>query len=817
MLTFQEVARITGGKVLQHECKAPVAFLATDSRKTIFHETSLFFAMQGRFNDGHGFIDELYQNGIRQFIVEKQGNSKQYPGANFLSVKSSIRALQKIGEFHRDQFNLKIIGITGSNGKTIVKEWLSQLLSWKYNVIKSPKSYNSQIGVPLSVWQINENHEYGIFEAGISRIGEMENLYEILKPEFGIFTNIGTAHDEGFQSPNEKINEKLKLFRDSRLLVICADHENIRNLAESNLPETRLLTWGHKNADYIIHYEFNSPELVKIVCHRDENKFSFSFHITDKASLENITHCIVLLLHFNWDPALIQEGISELSRVSMRLELKRGINNCYIIDDSYNNDLISLEIGLNFMENQSNRDKKTLILSDVLQTGLPDEVLYKKTAQLIDQYKVHKVIGIGKSVILLNNLITGKFLHYPDVKSYFINFHPDDYQNEIILVKGARPFEFEKIISGLVEKVHGTTLEIDLDSVIYNFNFFRSRLKPDTKIMIMVKALAYGNGSLEIANLMQYYRADYLGVAFADEGVFLRKNGIGMPIMIMNPTPESFDKIVEFRLEPEIYSLSLLDQLAEFIPAKQHPVNIHLKLDTGMHRLGINPDNISELISSLRKYKNIIIKSIFSHLAAADDPDQDDFTRDQAELFLELNERIRSGLAINAIRHIANSAAILRFPEYHFDMVRLGIGLYGLGPGNIEDLKLKPVSTLKTIISQVRSLTPGETVGYGRSGKVIQPSKIATLAGGYADGFSRAFSNGKGRVYVKGSLAPVIGNVCMDMTMIDVTGIDVQEGDEVIIFGKENSISSLANSINTIPYEILTNISERVKRVYFKE
>ena len=817
MLSFDDIARITGGKVLRQENSSPVTFLLTDSRKAIFNESSLFFAIKGKFHDGNRFIGDLYRKGIRQFIVESPDADRGYTGANLLLVPDSIHALQQIAAYHRYQYNLKLIGITGSNGKTIVKEWLSQLLSWKDNVIKSPKSYNSQIGVPLSVWQINENHEFGIFEAGISRKGEMKNLYEILKPDFGIFTNIGPAHDEGFESTDQKIREKLELFRSAKLVVICSDYENIVSLARENLKGTKCLTWGRKNADIPVNFESDPSGDALINCTYNSIRYRFYFQFTDKASLENVMQCIALLLYLKWDPALIQQGLNVLTRVSMRLELKRGVNDCYIIDDSYNNDLISLEIGLNFMASQANNDKKTLILSDVLQTGLPEDVLYGKIAELLNQYNIQKLIGIGNSVKTLKNFINGNSEYYDNALSFINKFDTADFHNEMILVKGARPFEFEKIIAALQEKIHGTVLEIDLDSVIHNFNIFRARLKPDTRIMVMVKALAYGNGILEIANLMQYHRADYLGVAYADEGVFLRKNGIGMPVMVMNPTPESFDKIIEFRLEPEIYSILILKQFADFIKSHNRPVNIHLKIETGMHRLGFSRDDLNELIFILKENKNLTVKSIFSHLAASDEPEQDEYTRAQCDLFAELTDILRKDLGIDPILHIANSAAIIRFPEYHFDMVRLGIGLYGLGPGKIDTYNLKPVSTLKTIISQIQHLKPGDTVGYGRRGKINTPSSIATIAIGYADGFSRSFSNGKGKVFVNGSLVPVIGNVCMDMCMIDVTGVAVKEGDEVIIFGKENSITDLAASINTIPYEILTSISERVKRIYLKD
>ncbi|HLF35545.1 MAG TPA: alanine racemase, partial [Cyclobacteriaceae bacterium] len=592
MLDFRDIVKVTGGIVLQQENSDPVSFLVTDSRKAVYNPSSLFFAIRGRYHDGHDFIPALYNSGIRQFIVENNSlDFKSFPGSNFIYVPDSIHALQKITLFHRSRHKLKIIGITGSNGKTIVKEWLSQILSWKYNVVKSPKSFNSQIGVPLSVWQINENHEYGIFEAGISKAKEMEYLEKVLRPGMGIFTNIGTAHDEGFESTRQKILEKLKLFRSSELLIICSDQSEVHSLAKQELPDTRLLTWGYNNnSDIRVALQSDMAGRTRIQCRYNKRDHQFLFPYSDKASIENIMHCIALLLFLGWEESLIQEGINGLSKVSMRLELKKGINDCYIIDDTYNNDLVSLEIGLNFMANQGNKNNKTLILSDILQSGLNHKILYQKTAQLIDQYGVGKTIGIGTSVGYLGDLIKGSFKSYPDVSLFLKEFSPDTFKNEIILVKGARPYALEKIVTAFQEKIHGTVLEIDLDAVIHNFNYFRARLRPGVKIMIMVKALAYGNGMLEIANLMQYHLADYLGVAFADEGVFLRKNGIGIPVMVMNPTPDSFEKLIEFRLEPEIYSINLLHQLIPFVEKNNQVINIHLKLDTGMHRLGIGPE-----------------------------------------------------------------------------------------------------------------------------------------------------------------------------------------------------------------------------------
>ncbi len=819
-LKSSELPLITQGEFLEFHNDHEISFLSTDSRKTVMNQSSLFFAIRGQVHDGHQYIRDLYFNKVKQFIIEDTSfDISPFPEANFFLVENSIRALQDVARWHRKKFNLYIIGITGSNGKTMVKEWLSQLLSWKYNVIKTPKSYNSQIGVPLSVWQIQDYHNIGIFEAGISKSHEMQNLERIIEPATGILTNIGPAHDEGFSSRQEKLIEKLKLFTHSQSLIYHHTDPYIRDTIEKYLPDIEKISWGtDPSSSYFIQTSKIENKGTTTHIRKDDHEYSFSFSFSDYASIENIIHAIIYMIHTGWEESQIQEGLRGISKISMRLEMKKGINDCYIIDDSYSNDLAGLEIALNYMNNQNQRNHKSIILTDILQSGMSSDVLYQKTASILDHFNLNRIIIIGPEIEKVRGYLNHPHLyHYLDTDIFLQQYPLENFNNEIILIKGARKFELERAAQKLQEKVHGTVLEIYLDALSHNLNVYRSYLDPKTKIMVMVKALAYGSGSIEVANLLEFHRIDYLGVAYVDEAITLRKNGISLPIMIMNPGPDAFEKILDFRLEPEIYSIRLLKEIDRFSKRSNKTVKVHLKIDTGMHRLGFQVEEIDQMLSILSENPSIQVASVFSHLAAADEEIHDPFTISQAEKFRMALEMIKAKIKKPFITHLANSAAILRFPEFHYDMVRLGIGLYGFdNTGEILD-KLTPIGKLKTNISQIIHLKKGESVGYGRKGKLDRDSTIATIAIGYADGFSRAFSNGKAKVYIKGHMAPVIGNVCMDMTMIDVTNIDASEGDEVVIFGIEHPLQHLAATIHTIPYEILTNVSERVKRVYVSE
>lgn len=793
-----------------------IEYLITDSRKILSSPKSLFFAISGVRNNGHDHIASTYEQGIRQFVVEKDIDVGQFPEANFIKVDSSIVALQKLVSIHREQFSYPVIGITGSNGKTIVKEWLFQLLSSNFKCVKNPGSYNSQVGVPLSVWQMSDQHELGIFEAGISKPGEMEILQKIIQPTIGLFTSLGTAHDEGFGSTRDKLNEKLILFKKCKTFIYCTDHELINEtLANWQIPGQQRIGWGQKTGSNIL-LEFNNNDWVSFTGFYGDVKFKLPFD--DKASKENLLHCIVVLLHFGYNPTAIQEKIDQLKSVPMRLQLKQGINQCQIVDDTYNNDLGGLRIALEFLEGV-NLQKKTLILSDVLQSGITLEELSLQIVLLLKEKQVQKFVGIGFGFHAQQKAfdvipIDKKF--YLTTEDFIRETNWNDFSHEAILIKGARVFQFEKIVQLLQKKVHGTVMEIDLGAMVHNLNYFRSLLHPGVKLMVMVKAFAYGSGSTEIASLLQYHRVDYLGVAYVDEGVDLRNHQIDLPIMVMNPSEDTWPVMMERKLEPEIYSLTLLKSLIEYLEGS--PCSIHLKIDTGMHRLGFESGDLNQLVTLLSAHRNIKIASIFSHLVGADEAGHDNFSKKQAEAFDRAVDLICEQLQLSPIKHLLNSSGILRFSAYQYDMVRLGIGLYGIDPSGAHQQHLKPVATLKSVVSQVKKVAKGDSIGYSRMGKATEPMTIATIAIGYADGYSRIFGNGVGKVLIHGSKAPVVGNVCMDMTMVDITAIpNVKEGDEVIIFGDGNSIIELAKQAHTIPYEILTNTSERVKRVFFAE
>jgi alanine racemase len=815
LTTFAQIAQNVAGSVLQApHAQNKVLYLATDSRKLVLPEYAIFFAIKGERHDGHQFLQTLYAAGVRNFVVEQQvsnTNLAAMPEANILLASNAILALQTVAKAHRETFQLPILAITGSNGKTIVKEWTAQLLSRNYKVVRSPRSYNSQIGVPLSVWNIAAQHTFGVFEAGISKPHEMAHLQNVIQPTIGIFTTIGTAHDEGFASQEEKISEKWKLFKDCPVVIYCRTHEPLHNFIQANAkPQQQLIAWqsaktGAKN--YEITHLSNGEKL------------QIALPFDDAASVENVLHCVALLHYLKIQAADIQERVLALRPVSMRLELKEGINNCYLIDDSYNNDLAGLTLALDFLnqQNQAVKTRKTVVLSDVPEAGAEPAILYKHVAKLLEEKNVSRLIAIGHEIVHIKPFFSGEISFFESTEHFLSSVNPQDFfANELVLIKGARAFHFERVSRILQEKVHGTRLEINLDALVNNLNYYRSKLKPNTKMMLMVKAFAYGSGSYEVANLLQFHRVDYLAVAYTDEGVALRQNGITLPIMVMNPSPETFDKLLAFNLEPEIYSFRLLQSFVQHLPENQ-AATIHLKIDTGMRRLGFEESEMQELTQRLSKFPQLKIASVFTHLAGSDEAQHNGFSQQQIATFTRCAAQIEQQLGYNVLKHALNSPGIIRFPEAQFDMVRLGIGLYGLEVNGLEQHHLQTVGTLKTTISQIKKVPQGETIGYGRHGIATQEMTLATIAIGYADGFNRAFSRGVGKVKVNGKLAPVVGNVCMDMCMIDITGISAQEGDEVIIFDDTLTISDLAKSIHTIPYEILTNVSERVKRVFYTE
>jgi alanine racemase len=806
MINFSQLEEITNGKNLLYSGDRPIENLCIDSRKATELESTLFIAIRGERNDGHDYLASLYEMGLRQFVVERPIHPGSFVGANIILVDSGIQALQSIAAFHRTKFSYPIIGITGSNGKTIVKEWLFQILSKDKVVVKNPGSYNSQVGVPLSIWQLRLHHQLGIFEAGVSRPGEMKKLENIIRPTLGIFTNIGSAHSEGFPDLESKIMEKLRLFERVNNLIYCSDHDKLHSIISKSGIKT--FTWGSKgNPDVLISIEGTRCKITY-----NNEPYTLQLYFSDKASQENCLHCVALMLMLGLPFSLIQERIRELRSIPMRMELKEGINECQIIDDTYNNDLGGLEIALQFLSHQHQKKKKRVILSDILESGLDDEELVRNILTLITRNNINFFVGIGPVLSRFKNIFPPTSSFYPSTDAFLKAFDFDELNREVILVKGARTFAFEKIINHVQRKVHGTVMEIDLDSVVHNLNYFKSVLKSTTKIMVMVKAFGYGSGSIEIANILQYHKVSYLGVAYADEGVELRKNNIRIPIMVMNPSEDSFDAMINYDLEPEVYSVRMFNALIQFLEGR--PCKIHLKLDTGMHRLGFEEAELSDAINIIKSNRHITVASIFSHLAGADESTHDNFSADQFKKFTRWADRISAEIGYKPLYHILNSPGILRLPQFQLDMVRLGIGLYGVDPTADGFDQLRPVATLKTLVSQIRHIKKGESIGYGRKGYASHDSTIATIAIGYADGFSRAFSRGVGEVLIQGKKAKVIGNVCMDMTMIDVTGMNVVEGDEVILFGKEFPIQEVSSKINTIPYEILTSTSERVKRVF---
>jgi alanine racemase len=773
-----------------------IEHLLLDSRRVFNAEKSLFFAIRGERRDGHQFIDELYERGVRSFVVSEVQSSPVYKDANFLIVPDTLLALQKLAAWHRSQFDIPVIGITGSNGKTIVKEWLYQLLQPDYNITRSPRSYNSQIGVPLSVWQMNASHTLGIFEAGISRPGEMKSLAAIIQPTIGILTNIGEAHSEGFSSMKEKENEKGILLENTKvpgkLSVIRV--ENKKTYSEIFVRKSN-----------------------------GEGEVSIEIPFTDEASVSNAITCWELMIMLGYKQEIISQRMKLLQPVNMRLELKKGINHCTIINDSYSADLSSLEIALNFLKQQSPNQRKTVILSDFPGITGSNDLFYQSVMETIHKHGIQRLLAIGEefSTYLEKNSgsLVPEIRSFPSTEDFIRHFRSTDFKEETILVKGARRFMFEQIVQLLEAKAHQTVLEINLNAIANNLREFQRILRPSVKIMAMVKAFAYGSGGAEIAGILQYHKVDYLGVAYADEGVELRKAGIHLPIMVMNPDESAFESIVENNLEPEIYSFHLLDAFRKFLQRQgipQYP--IHIEIETGMNRLGFPENEIETLADELSSSTLFSVKSVFSHLAASEDPAQDEFTVSQSQIFERAVSVLSKKINYPFIKHLANSAGIIRHPNLQYDMIRLGIGMYGVASAASKKLKLEPVATLKSTIAQVKKLKKGDTVSYNRKGVIEKDTQVGTIRIGYADGYPRRLSYGRGKVLVHGKLAPVIGTVCMDMFMIDLTGIPaVAEGDEVILFGKGLPVEELATWAETIPYEIMTGVSQRVKRVYFEE
>jgi alanine racemase len=819
--TIKEVAKVISAKTAKlHD--ATIRILLIDSRRLSFPEESLFFSLKTKTNDGHKYIRELYHLRVRNFVVsEMLPEFESMLEANFLVVNDTLRALQKLAAFHRRRFTIPVIGITGSNGKTIVKEFLYQLLHAEFNIVRSPRSYNSQIGVPLSVWQMNEKHTLGIFEAGISQPDEMERLKPIIAPTIGIFTNIGEAHQENFLSSTQKCMEKLRLFSECEAIIYDGDNVFLSNCIESALLSHKAIAWSKSNSEAPLFVESITKKATgtEIVCTIMGLSNTYMIPFTDDASIENVIHCIALMLYLK--PTSVRDATKfvRLEPVAMRLDVKQGRNNCVLINDTYNSDINSLDIALDFLQSRKREKqmKSTLILSDILQSGTLPKSLYKKVADLVSRKKIDRIIGIGRDLMEYESLFTMERAFYQTTDGFLASPELKSFRDELILLKGSRRFHFERISELLEKKVHETILEVDLDAIVHNFNHYRSMLLSETKLIAMVKAFGYGIGPDELAKTLQEYRCDYLAVAVADEGAALRKEGISIPILVMNPELSSFNLLLENLLEPEIYSFRLLDaMISETARRGITSYPIHIKIDTGMHRLGFQPGDMQALCERIKPQTGVTVRSVFSHLAGSDSSEFDSFTEQQVEEFNQAAKELEAGLDYKLFKHILNSAGIERFTQYQMDMVRLGIGLYGVSASN--DKALQNVATLKTTILQIQDVAAGDSIGYSRRSYVSRDSRIATIPIGYADGLDRHFSNGIGEVLVNGRRCPIIGNICMDTTLVDVTDMKTaREGDPVIIFGEELPIKELSDKLGTIPYEILTSISPRVKRVYYRE
>ena len=801
-----------------------ISHLLTDSRAVSFPETTIFFALKTKTNDGHKYISDLYRVGVRNFVVSTKHNEyKKMENANFLVVKNTLKALQQLVSYHRNRFSIPVVGITGSNGKTVVKELLYQLMHTDFNIVRSPRSYNSQIGVPLSVWEMGEQHTLGIFEAGISFPHEMDELRPIIAPTIGLITNIGEAHQENFESAKAKCIEKLSLFRNSDVIIYNADDKLIESALDASCMSYKAVGWSYNDTDAALYV--NSVEkgetTTRLRCTTMGIAHEYTIPFVDDGFIEDIIHCMAVMFYLNPSGILTKDDVfTSLESVAMRLEVKQGINGCQLINDTYNSDINSLSVALDFQHSRiaGKELKSTIILSDILQSGLLSKTLYTKVAELLRMKNVGRIIGIGDN-IRENEQLFAKMESefYPSTEDFIKTFNQKMFNNEMILIKGSRSYHFEKITELLEKKVHETILEVNLDAIIHNYNYFRSQLNPRTKMVCMVKAFGYGIGSFELAKTLQEHRCDYLAVAVADEGEDLRKEGISIPIIVMNPEQSGFNMLFENMLEPEVYSFRLLEAL--IVETKRRGISlfpIHVKIDTGMHRLGFKPSDIPEICRKIKAQNGLIVRSVFTHLSGSDSPELNDFTLRQIGLFNEALEKLETGLGYKVIKHVLNSAGIERFVDYQKDMVRLGISLYGVSASG-ESKGLQCVCSLKTIILQIQNVPAGDSVGYNRKTFVNRDSRIAIIPIGYADGFNRQLSNGIGEVLVGGKRCPVVGNVCMDACMIDVTDVDANEGDRVIIFNEELTVNEIAEKTGTIPYEILTSISPRVKRIYYRE
>jgi len=792
-----------------------IEHLLTDSRRVVHAATTIFFALPGGAKTSLQFIPLLYAAGVRNFVVSEQPTGA-FEGTNFFVVADVLAALQTLAAHHRQKFTMPVIGITGSNGKTIVKEWLYLLLEPDFVIVRSPKSYNSQIGVPLSLWQLSAHHTLAIIEAGISQPGEMERLNKMIKPTIGVLTNIGAAHDEGFQSHQQKGKEKWKLFSGANVVI------SPKKWAEKDRTTQAIFTWGSDDGCTM---QVKKTELKNGQAHLSiqykNQSLLFVCPFTDEASIQNCLTCISVLLYLNIDAKVIKSRLQSLHSVDMRLQLKAGVNQSIIINDSYSADLTSLNSALHFLAQQHGAKRRVVILSDFAESGKKGEELYALVADALIKNNVQEIVAIGDVITTyLPSFLPPNigFKAYKNTEEAIQLFRTSMFAGATVLIKGARTFGFERIALLLETKVHQTVLEINLAALAHNLKQYQKKLAPGTKVMAMVKAFSYGSGSAEIASALQFNNVDFLGVAYADEGIELRKAGISLPIMVLNTDEASFPSLVEYSLQPVLFSVTLFKQFVQYLKTQGlSSFPVHIEIETGMNRLGFLPAQIPELVSSLAMAPVLKVESVFSHLAASEDKDEDEFTKRQAHLFTTAAAQLQATLPYPFLKHLANSAAIVRHPHLSFDMVRLGIGLYGIELAT-DALQLQPVASLRSTIAQIKPIKKGESISYNRRTVLEKDSVIATVRIGYADGYPRSLGNGRGAMLVAGVRAPVVGSVCMDMTMIDITGIKgVEEGDEVEVFGAGLTVQEVAKWAGTIPYEIMTSVSQRVKRVYFQE
>jgi alanine racemase len=817
-MNLPDLQKIISADIIGNSENYSVEIPCTDTRKITDSGKSIFIALTGSARNGHFFIPDAYNKGIRCFIVSEIPNLSNFPEATFLLVDDTLRALQEWSKFHRKKITYPLIGISGSYGKTIIKEWLHYVLHDLMKVSRSPGSYNSQIGVPLSLLGLPLQADLGIIEAGISQPAEMSLLEDMLTPEIGIFTNIGQIHSTNFSSKETQLSELLQLFKHSKT-CICKDEfrESIEKYTDC---EPKIFSWSEVNssADVFIRKIESDADRIKVTYTYKNSDHSFYFPYKDDLSRENCFHVLACALSLDVSPGEIAQKLSTLHSLSMRMQILNGINDCVVLNDSYSADISSLKAALDSFHEISHSNK-TLIISDL--TAVDEEETYHEAVNLINNSGAGKIILIGKFIGNYRHLLRSSSISYPDTDSFLTDYSFESFNNEAILIKGRRAYGFERIAARLELKGHETVLEIRTDSVLYNLNYYRKIIGSDVKLMAMVKAFSYGTGGVEMARLLEFAGVDYLAVAYADEGIELRKHGIKLPIMVMSPEEQTLSNIMIFGLEPEIYNQRSLNQLIDNRNRDgltvNEPIRIHIKIDTGMHRLGFMPDEIPAVIQKIRETEGIRVVSVFSHLAASENPDFDSFTREQISMFKAAADELEQKLGYPVTRHILNSAGILRFPDARFEMVRLGIGLYGVGYNESEQQNLRQVCSWKTKISMIKDLRAGETVGYGRRGVLHRDSKIATIPVGYADGYRRSMGNGHGKVEVNGVLCPTVGSICMDMCMIDVTEVDASEGDKAVLFGGKVSIQEFAGWNDTIGYEVLTGVSPRVKRVYVKE